>query len=133
MTALIFEYLAAHPWTGSNYAGIYLLYDQLNGSAATHNQLTDVLLRTGAIGFALYLWLTLRIFQFFRHDKGIFFGLVAVLFYGMFHETFKLSHGGFIFGFLLSYQYWMRREPALPKDKNTRLDTNAPAGAVPSQ
>jgi hypothetical protein len=110
LTALIFDYLAEHPWMGSNYAGLYLLYDELNGAAATHNQLTDVLLRTGVIGFALYMWLTFRILQFFRNDKGVFFGLVAILIYGMFHETFKLGHGAFIFGFLLSYQYWMRRQ-----------------------
>jgi hypothetical protein len=112
LTGLVFEYLAKYPWTGSNYAGLYLLYEQLNGSAATHNQLTDVLLRTGAIGFALYAWLVFRVLQFFRKDKGIFFGLVAILIYGMFHETFKLGHGAFLFGFLLSYQYWMRRQEA---------------------
>jgi hypothetical protein len=113
LTALIFDYVAAHPWTGSNYAGLYLIYDELNGRGSAHNQLTDVLFRTGAVGFALYLWLLGCIILFFRRDRAILVGLVAVLIYGMFHETFKLGHGGFIFGFLLSYQFWMRRQRAM--------------------
>jgi hypothetical protein len=112
LTSLILDYLTAHPWMGSNYAGLYLLYEQLDGRGATHNQLTDVLLRTGAIGFALWLWLLARIFLFFRRDRALLVGLVAVMIYGMFHETFKLGHGAFIFGFLLSYQFWMRRQQA---------------------
>jgi O-antigen ligase len=110
LTNLILDYLAVHPWTGSNFAGLYLIYDELNGRGSAHNQYTDVFFRTGVIGFALYLWMLSRIVVFFRHDRAILVGLVAVLIYGIFHETFKLGHGGFLFGFLLSYQFWMRRQ-----------------------
>ncbi len=109
LTNLILDYLAVHTWTGSNFAGLYLIYDELNGRGSAHNQYTDVFFRTGVIGFALYLWMLSRIVVFFRHDRAILVGLVAVLIYGIFHETFKLGHGGFLFGFLLSYQFWMRR------------------------
>jgi hypothetical protein len=109
LTGLVLDYVAAHPFMGSNFAGLYLLYDELAGSASTHNQFADVLLRTGVLGFLLYAWLIAKIIQNFRADRGVLYGFIAILIYGMFHETFKLGHGSFVFGFLLSYQYWMRR------------------------
>jgi len=110
LTSLILNYVAAHPWTGSNFAGLYLIYEELDGRGSAHNQFTDVLFRTGVVGFTLYLWFQVRIFLFYRRDRALLVGLVAVLLYGAFHETFKLGHGGFLLGFLLSYQFWMRRQ-----------------------
>ena len=107
----IYEFFLEHPITGSSFSGLYLLFDEYGGVASTHNQYTDVLLRTGLIGFSLYMWLIVRMTRWYRRERGVFFGLIAVLAFGLFHETFKLGYGGFIFGFLLSYHFWMiRRE-----------------------
>ena len=132
LTSLILNYVAAHPWTGSNFAGLYLIYEELNGRGSAHNQFTDVLFRTGIVGFALYVWFQARIFVFFRRDRALLVGLVAVLIYGLFHETFKLGHGGFIFGFLLSYQFWMRRQETSATRPSARLQHSAsPPGSRP--
>jgi len=106
----ISEFLMDHPLTGSNFSGLYLLFPEYGGSASTHNQYSDVFLRTGLLGFCLYSYLIIKVGSFFRQEKGVLFGLIAILVYGLFHETFKLGYGGFIFGFLLSYQFWSRKE-----------------------
>ncbi len=101
----VLEYLSWHPFSGSNYKGLYLLYDEFKGAASTHNQYLDVFLRTGLVGGTVWLYLLYRIFKFFKHDKGLLFGFVAILIYGLVHETFKLSFASFIFGMLLSFSY----------------------------
>lgn len=106
----IFDFLLYHPLTGSNFSGLYLLFPEYGGSASTHNQYADVLLRTGLLGFGLWSYLIIKVLKFFCQEKGVLFGLIAILIYGLFHETFKLGYGGFIFGFLLSYQFWLRKQ-----------------------
>lgn len=101
----IYEYLSAHPFFGSKYQGLYLLYDEYKGGMSSHNQYADVFLRTGFLGGALWLYLLYRVFRFFRHDNALRIGLFSVLVFGLFQETFKLSHGSFIFGVLLSLSY----------------------------
>lgn len=101
----VLEYLAAHPLFGSCYKGLYLLYDEFEGGISTHNQYADVFLRTGLFGGALWLFLLYRVFRFCSHDRGLQVGLVAIIIYGLFHETFKESHGSFVFGMLLSFSY----------------------------
>jgi len=101
----VFDYLSTHPIFGSNYQGLYLLYDEFSGGMSTHNQYADVFLRTGLLGGALWLFLLYKIIRFCSHDKGLQIGLVAFLIYGLFHETFKLSYGSFVFGILLSFSY----------------------------
>lgn len=110
MLKQIFGFLLYHPFTGSNFSGLYLLFPEYGGVASTHNQYSDVLLRTGLLGFGLWSYLIIKVLKFFRQEKGVLFGLIAILFYGLFHETFKLGQGGFIFGFLLSYQFWLRKQ-----------------------
>lgn len=108
----ILKYLTTNPLFGSNYAGLYLLYDEYRElGASAHNQYTDVLLRTGLVGFITYLFVLLKITKYYlRTNPGVFFGLVGILTYGMFHETFKMAHGSLIFAFLLSY-YLNKKEP----------------------
>ena len=36
-----------------------------------------------------------------RAHEGLFWGVFAVLVYGLFHETFKESQGGFVAAFLI--------------------------------
>jgi len=98
--SLTFDYVTEHPILGSRYLGIWALENVPSGSA--HNQLMDVLLRTGWLGLALYLVLLVQVlFCLYRKDRGLFWGLVTILIFGMFHETFKESQGAFILAFLV--------------------------------
>jgi len=100
MMKMIVEFVLHNPLTGSGYLGSWILFDDLSGSA--HNQYLDVLFRTGIVGFFAYLWLLYRLLRFLKHNEpSLFFGVVGVLIYGLFHETFKLSQGAFILSFML--------------------------------
>ena len=102
----IFDYLSIHPIFGSKFMGIWMLYDeyhQVGGS--THNQYTDVLLRTGIVGFSLFMYFIYRIIRSIKVDYGLLSGFIGILIYGLFHETFKLSQGSFIFCMLLSFSF----------------------------
>lgn len=127
----ILTYVLNHPIFGSNYAGLYLLYDEYSVSgASSHNQYTDVLLRTGVVGlfFFMYALLKMTIF-YFKNQSGIFYGLVGILVYGFFHETFKLAHGSFIFGMLFSY-YLLKRETQSREMKARASSTTGPQQAL---
>jgi O-antigen ligase len=102
---LILAYVAAHPLIGSSYRGLYLLFDEFRDGVSSHNQYTDVLLRTGLIGTLVWCFLIYRIVRFCQDDKGLLAGILSILIYGAFHETFKLSQGSFILGMLLSFSY----------------------------
>lgn len=96
----IIDFLIHNPVTGSGYLGVWILDDSLFGSA--HNQYADVLFRTGIFGFCAYIILTYLMLRFFiRNDRSLFWSLVSVIIYGLFHETFKESQGGFVLAFLL--------------------------------
>lgn len=100
MMKIIGEFVLFNPFTGSGYLGSWILFDDLSGSA--HNQYLDVFFRTGIIGFSAYLWMLYRLLGFLKiNEPSLFWGLVGVLIYGLFHETFKLSQGGFILSFML--------------------------------
>lgn len=98
----ILEYVAQRPFFGSGFLGVWILGDDDFGSA--HNQYMDVLFRTGVLGLLVYLALLTGVcHRLYCMDKGLFYGLCGILAYGVFHETFKESQGGFILAFLLSY------------------------------
>lgn len=100
MMKTITEFVFNNPLTGSGYLGSWILFDDLSGSA--HNQYLDVLFRTGVVGFCAYLWLLYRLLRFLkRHEPSLYWGVIGVLIYGLFHETFKLSQGAFILSFML--------------------------------
>jgi O-antigen ligase len=100
----ILDFIAIHPLTGSGYLGVWTLFDELSGSA--HSQYFDVLFRVGIFGFIVYIVLIKRVVSYLlKCDKSLFYGFVGVLFYGFFHETFKLSHGGFLLAFLLALAF----------------------------
>ena len=100
----ILNFIIKNPLTGSGYLGCWVMYDSLNCSA--HSQYSDVLFRTGLFGFSVYVYLLFRIFRNLRFsNRDLFFGYLSVLIYGLVHETFKLSHGAFIFSFLLAMTY----------------------------
>jgi O-antigen ligase len=102
----VLEYLSVNPFFGSNYKGLYLIFEDYHGVASTHNQYLDVFLRVGLPGGILWLFLLVKIFRFCsHHDEGLLVGLVSILVYGIVHETFKMSYGSFIFGMLLSFSY----------------------------
>lgn len=97
----IAAFVAANPLTGTGYLGVWTVVGEFSGSA--HNQYADVLLRSGLPGFATYLLLLGAVLRYLRRiDYGLFWGFVAVLMYGMFHETFKETHGAFMLAFLVA-------------------------------
>jgi O-antigen ligase len=106
----IISYVMYNPLFGSNYAGLYLLYDEYREvGASSHNQYTDVLLRTGLVGFITFMYMLFKVsLYYFRKDSGVFYGLMGIIFYGLFHETFKLAHGSFIFDILLSHYLYKK-------------------------
>lgn len=100
MAKTIAEFVFHNPLTGSGYLGSWILFEDLSGSA--HNQYLDVFFRTGLPGFCAYLWLLYRLLRFLKfNEPSLFWGVIGVLIYGLFHETFKLSQGAFILSFML--------------------------------
>jgi O-antigen ligase len=89
--------------SGTGFAGIHL-FTKENGS--THNQYVDILLRTGVVGLIFYFYFCLRTLFFYKKfDPYIFSGLVSIFVMGFFHETTKLSYGGFIFFMLCNISF----------------------------
>jgi len=104
MLKRIIDYLSNNILIGSGFLGVWVLFSDLSGSA--HNQYTDILFRTGILGFSFYLYFIIKIIKYtYTKHKDLFFGLIGVMIYGLFHETFKLSQGGFIFSFLLALSF----------------------------
>ncbi|WP_276359548.1 O-antigen ligase family protein [Daejeonella sp. H1SJ63] len=100
MLKMILEFVSRNPLTGAGYLGVWIMFEDQSGSA--HNQYTDILFRTGILGMATYIYILVKLSVFlYKKDLGLFWGFVGMLIYGMFHETFKESHGGFIFAFLI--------------------------------
>tara|TARA_B110000008_G_scaffold279637_1_gene327631 strand:+ start:450 stop:1793 length:1344 start_codon:yes stop_codon:yes gene_type:complete len=116
--AHVFEYVSQHPFYGSSYRGISQLYNHFNNVGSVHNQYLDVFLRVGIIGTFFWLFLLYRIFEFCKKDTGLLIGFVGILFYGLFHETFRMSYGSFIFGMLLSFSYSSYLDNKRKKIKN---------------
>ena len=104
----IVEYIFYNPIFGAGYLGTWIMFPDLEGSA--HNQLLDVLFRTGPIGLLVYAYLLYRMLRFLylKQEFGLFWGVIGILFFGLFHETFKLSQGAFIFAFLIGMTFQLR-------------------------
>lgn len=119
----IMEFITHNPITGSGYLGVWILFDDLSGSA--HNQYLDVLFRTGLFGFLAHIYLLYRLLMsFYFREPGLFWGLISMLVYGLFHETFKLSYGMFMLSFMLGMMMQYRRanyldSPALPHSQSS--------------
>ena len=96
----IIEYVASSPLFGSGYLGIWIILD--DGIVSAHGQFNDVLFRTGVVGLGIYLYLLQRLGSYlYKIDLGLFLGFIGVLVFGLFHETFKVSHGAFVLAFLI--------------------------------
>jgi len=107
MMGKVLNTVVENPLTGSGFLGVWSMFENREGSA--HSQYLDVLFRLGIVGFLVYTFILYKILRFlYRKDTGMFFGFVGMLFYGIFHETFKLSQGAFILAFLLA-MYEQRR------------------------
>jgi hypothetical protein len=99
------NFVSQNPFTGSGYLGVWVVLDKIDGKAkgSAHGQWVDVLFRIGILGFIAYIFFVYKILNtLFRKDPGLFIGFIGIIFYGFFHETFKLSHGAFIFAFLFA-------------------------------
>lgn len=94
----VMDYVSRNPVTGAGFLGVWVLPA---GVGSAHNQLLDVLFRTGVTGLLVYAYLLFEVLRYcYRGDSPLFWGLVGVLMYGLFHETFKESHGAFILAFM---------------------------------
>lgn len=99
----ILEFLIHNPLTGTGFLGVWVLnlFDGFSGSS--HSQYFDALLRIGPFLFFVYIYYLFKIWQHFKKtDTGIFIGFSGILIYGLFHETFKESHGMFILAMLIA-------------------------------
>ncbi|MFN3665314.1 MAG: hypothetical protein ACK4S0_04090, partial [Sediminibacterium sp.] len=118
------EFVAYNPFTGSGFLGIWVLFDNLSGSA--HNQYLDIFFRTVILGFLAYMYLLFKILTYlYKNDRSLFWGVLSIVIYGLFHETFKLSQGAFIFSFLLGMTVSRKdnnRISPLSKLKNQHLE-----------
>jgi hypothetical protein len=108
--SIINNLLESNPITGSGYIGVWSLKILEGIAGSAHSQYADVLFRTGFLGLFIYFYLLLRLYKFLKNSHpDLFFGFIGILIYGIFHETFKESQGGFILAFLLGmYQTHMR-------------------------
>ncbi len=96
----ILNYVSGSPLFGSGYLGIWYILPEGIGSA--HGQYNDILFRTGFIGLILYGYLLIKLSGFLRSkDLCMYVGFWGILVFGLFHETFKLGHGAFIFAFII--------------------------------
>jgi len=103
----VLDYVVKNPLTGSGFIGVWTFFENKEGSA--HSQYLDVFFRVGFLGFIFYVFILYKISSFlYKKDTGLFIGFMGILAYGLFHETFKLSQGGFIFAFLLAFYYQNR-------------------------
>lgn len=110
----IFDETVKSPWFGSSFMGVWALFDNKKGS--THSQYLDILYRVGIIAFLVYLIFISKVTAFlYKKDLGLFFGFIGFLFFGLFHETIKLSQGGFIFSFL--FAMWSQQKNLLIEPK----------------
>jgi len=105
----VLEFVVRNPFTGSGFLGVWVMRDLPAGSA--HGQYVDVFFRTGFVGLFVYLWLIARLLRFlWREQEPLFWGMVSVIAYGFFHETFKESQGGFLLAFLIGMMAQSARE-----------------------
>ena len=104
----ILNFVLHNPFTGSGFLGCWIMFDDLKCSS--HNQYSDVLFRTGYIGFIIYLYILFKIYKYLKDNhRDLFYGFIGTIIYGFFHETFKMSQGGFILAFLLGAMVSKRR------------------------
>jgi O-antigen ligase len=99
----IIEFVLHNPLTGAGFLGVWILNLFEGFSGSSHSQYFDALFRLGPLLFLGYMYFIFKILRYFRSsDFGIFVGLIGILVYGLFHETFKESHGMFILAMLIA-------------------------------
>ena len=112
------EYVLHNPLTGTGYLGIWSISESGGGSA--YNQLLDTFIRVGILGFLFYIYLILRLVKFLaRDDSPLLWGMIGVLIYGLFNETFKESQGAFVLACLFGMcsQYLRDRRTRVVVDR----------------
>ncbi len=103
MISKVINFIINNPLFGSGFLGVWVMFDDLAGSA--HNQLLDILFRSGLIGFIIFLFILFKIIKYNIESKDLamVIGISGILAIGLFHETFKLSQGAFILSLLIAY------------------------------
>lgn len=102
MISKVMNFILNNPLFGSGFLGVWVMFDDLAGSA--HNQLLDILFRSGLVGFTIFVFILFKIikYNFESKDLAMVIGISGILAIGLFHETFKLSQGAFILSFLIA-------------------------------
>jgi O-Antigen ligase len=96
----VLEFVVRNPLTGSGYLGVWTIPELAAGSA--HGQYVDVLFRTGPVGLVFYLGIFFAVLRYLRRQhEALFWGVLSAGIYGLFHETFKESQGGFVYAVLV--------------------------------
>ncbi len=96
----ILDFVLINPFTGTGFLGVW----GIQPVGSSHNQYMDLLLRTGFIYFLIFMLVIVKLcFMLFKYERYMFFGFMAFLIYGMFHETFKESQGAFVLAFLFGW------------------------------
>lgn len=100
----ILDFILTEPLWGSGYLGVWALDLFGDASGSAHNQFFDVLFRTGVAGFAVFAFMLFRVARrLYTSHQPLFWGVISCLIYGLFHETFKESHGAFLLAFILAF------------------------------
>ena len=112
----VFSKTLENPLTGSAFLGVWSMFENREGSA--HSQYLDILFRVGVVAFIAYLFFLYKITRFlYIKEVGLFFGFISFLAIGTFHETIKLSQGGFIFSFL--FAMWAQQKYSLKNNEKS--------------
>ena len=98
---LIWDYSWANPF-GSGFGGVWSIVEE-GGSGSAHSQIFDVLFRSGIPGLAAFILLVWYVGNvLFKTHRDLFYGFLGMFIIGLFHETFKESHGAFLFAVFIS-------------------------------
>ena len=119
----ILDFISRNPVTGAGFLGVWVLPNSPTGSA--HNQYLDVLFRTGVLGLIAYATLLGFVLRHLaRSQRAMYWGLVGVLIYGLFHETFKESQGACLLAFLVgTYAQGLRDSAARARESSHSVDS----------
>ena len=102
-------FVFSNPLTGSGFLGSWVLAEW---SGSAHSEYFDRFLRLGVIGFSIYCYIIIKLLIFLKNNNSsLLIGFISTLIFGLFHETFSLSHGAVILSLLLNlYTFELKKQ-----------------------